>query len=45
VREVPFLYLVNKDGFVAVSPKVKNGKPSVFRPQTYWNIEELALGQ
>ena len=45
VREVPFLYLVNKDGFVAVSPKVKNAKPSVFRPQTYWNIEELALGQ
>lgn len=45
MREVPFLYLVNKDTFVAISPRVKNVKPSVFRPQTYWNIEELALGQ
>jgi peptide/nickel transport system substrate-binding protein len=45
MREVPFLYLVNKNAFVAVSPKVKNVKPSVFRPQTYWNVEELALSQ
>jgi peptide/nickel transport system substrate-binding protein len=43
MREMPFLYLVNKNAFVAVSPKVKNVKPSVFRPQTYWNVEELAL--
>lgn len=42
-REVPFLYLVNKNSFVAISPKVKNVRPSVFRPQTYWNVEELAL--
>jgi peptide/nickel transport system substrate-binding protein len=45
MREVPFMYLVNKNAFVAISPKVKNAKPSVFRPQTYWNIEELALSQ
>jgi peptide/nickel transport system substrate-binding protein len=44
MREMPFLYLVNKNAFVAVSPKVKSVKPSVFRPQTYWNIEELQLG-
>jgi peptide/nickel transport system substrate-binding protein len=43
MREMPFLYLVNKNAFVAISPKVKNVKPSVFRPQTYWNVEELAL--
>lgn len=43
MREMPFLYLVNKDAFVAISPKVKNAKPSVFRPQAFWNVEELAL--
>ena len=43
MREMPFLYLVNKNAFVAVSPEVKSVKPSVFRPQTYWNVEELAL--
>ena len=43
MREMPFIYLVNKNAFVAISPKVKNAKPSVFRPQTYWNVEELAL--
>jgi peptide/nickel transport system substrate-binding protein len=45
MREMPFMYLVNKNAFVAISPKVQNAKPSVFRPQTYWNIAELQLGQ
>jgi peptide/nickel transport system substrate-binding protein len=42
-EQEPFIYLVNKDALVAISPSVKNAQPSVFRPQTYWNIEELAL--
>jgi peptide/nickel transport system substrate-binding protein len=44
-EQEPFLYLVNKDALVAISPAVKNAQPSVFRPQAYWNIEELALAQ
>lgn len=44
-EQEPFLYLVNKDALVAISPAVKNAQPSVFRPQVYWNIEELALAQ
>lgn len=39
----PILYLVHKDALVAVSPEVKNAEPTAFRPQTYWNIEQLAL--
>lgn len=42
-EQEPFIYLVNKDTLVAISPLVKNAQPSVLRPQTYWNIEQLAL--
>ncbi|HLW51816.1 MAG TPA: ABC transporter substrate-binding protein [Candidatus Angelobacter sp.] len=42
-EQEPFIYLVNKDTLVAISPLVKNAQPSFLRPQTYWNIEELAL--
>ena len=42
-EQEPFLYLVNKDSLVAISPLVKNAEPSAFRPQTYWNVEELSL--
>ncbi|HEY6270757.1 MAG TPA: ABC transporter substrate-binding protein [Terriglobales bacterium] len=44
-EQEPFIYLVNKDALVAISPAVKNAQPSVFRPQAYWNIEELALAR
>lgn len=44
-EQEPFIYLINKDALVAISPAVKNAQPSVFRPQAYWNIEELALAQ
>jgi hypothetical protein len=30
---------------VAISPSVKNAAPSVFRPQTFWNVETLAVAQ
>ncbi|HEY6308936.1 MAG TPA: ABC transporter substrate-binding protein [Candidatus Angelobacter sp.] len=39
----PFIFLVNKDTLVAISPSVKNAQPSILPPQAYWNIEELAL--
>jgi peptide/nickel transport system substrate-binding protein len=42
-EQEPFIYLVNKDALVAIGPMVKNIAPSVFRPQTFWNVETLAL--
>ena len=42
-EQEPFIYLVNKNALVAIAPTVKNAEPSVFRPQTYWNVETLAL--
>jgi peptide/nickel transport system substrate-binding protein len=42
-EQEPFIYLVNKDALVAIGPSVKNARPSVFRPQAFWNIDELAL--
>ena len=42
-EQEPIIYLVNKESLVGISPMVKNAQPSAFRPQTYWNVEELAL--
>jgi len=42
-EQEPFIYLVNKDALVAVASNVKNAQPSALRPQTFWNVEELAL--
>lgn len=42
-EQEPFIYLINKDTLVAISPVVKNAQPSVLRPEAYWNIEQLAL--
>jgi peptide/nickel transport system substrate-binding protein len=42
-EQEPFIFLVNKDALVAISPNVKNAQPSILPPQAYWNIEELAL--
>jgi peptide/nickel transport system substrate-binding protein len=42
-EQEPFIYLVNKDALVAIAPSVKGAEPSVFRPQTFWNVETLAL--
>jgi len=42
-EQEPFIYLVNKHALVAISPSIKNAQPSAFRPQTFWNIDELAL--
>ncbi len=42
-EQVPFIYLVHKNTMVAVSPALRNAAPVTLRPQTYWNIEYLAL--
>lgn len=42
-EQEPFIFLVNTDALVAISPSVKNAQPSILPPQAYWNIEELAL--
>jgi peptide/nickel transport system substrate-binding protein len=44
-EQEPFIYLVNKDALVAISPSLKNAQPSALRPQTYWNIDELELAK
>lgn len=43
-EEAPFIYLVNKDALTAVSPAVEGARPVPLRPQTFWNIEYLKLG-
>jgi peptide/nickel transport system substrate-binding protein len=42
-EQEPFIYLINKDALVAIASSVKGAEPSVFRPQTFWNVETLAL--
>ena len=42
-EQEPFIFLVNRDALVAIAPTVKNAQPSALRPQTYWNVEELAV--
>jgi peptide/nickel transport system substrate-binding protein len=43
-QQQPFLYLVNKDALSAVSSNLHNAHPVVLRPQVYWNIDQLTLG-
>jgi len=40
-EEAPFLYLVNRDALVAISPALRNVEPSVLRPQVLWNVDRL----
>ncbi|HWZ45656.1 MAG TPA: ABC transporter substrate-binding protein [Candidatus Saccharimonadales bacterium] len=42
-EQEPFIFLVNKDALVGISPAVKNAQPSFLRPQTFWNVEELEV--
>ncbi len=41
----PFLYLLYKNTLVAVSPALRNVRPSVLRPELLWNVEWLWLAQ
>jgi peptide/nickel transport system substrate-binding protein len=40
-EEAPFIYLVNKNSLMALSPEIRNTAPAAVRPQTYWNVEVL----
>ena len=42
-EQAPFLYLVNKNTLIAVSPSLHNVKAALIRPYTYWNVERLSL--
>jgi peptide/nickel transport system substrate-binding protein len=42
--KVPMLFLVNPNALSAVSPSVKNVSPAALRPQIYWNVEHLQVG-
>jgi peptide/nickel transport system substrate-binding protein len=42
-EEEPFLYLVNKNALVALSPRVRNAEPAVLNPRLMWNVERLWL--
>jgi peptide/nickel transport system substrate-binding protein len=42
-EEEPFLYLLNKNALVAVSPRLRAVEPSPLRPQVLWNVERLWL--
>ena len=39
--EIPVVYTVSKKGFVAIRNKVRNTRPSIFRPYIAWNVDEL----
>jgi len=43
-EQEPFIYLINKNALSAVSANLHNIHPSVLRPQVYWNIDQLTLG-
>jgi len=42
-EQAPFLYLLNKDTLIAVSPSLHNVKAALIRPYAYWNVENLSL--
>lgn len=42
-EQQPFIYLVNKDVLVALSPTVQGAAPVVLSPQAFWNAETLRL--
>jgi peptide/nickel transport system substrate-binding protein len=42
-EQQPFIYLVNKDVLLAVSPSVIGAAPAVLSPQAFWNAEMLRL--
>lgn len=42
-QQVPFIYLINRNTLVGVSPLLQGVEPVATRPQTYWNIEHIRL--
>jgi ABC-type transport system substrate-binding protein len=43
-EQQPFIYLINKDVLVAVSPSVIGAAPVVLDPWGFWNADTLRLG-
>jgi len=43
-EQQPFIYLINKDVLVAVSPSVVGAAPVVLEPWGFWNVDTLRLG-
>ena len=44
-EQLPFIYLVNKNALMGVSPLLQGVEPVPLRPQTYWNIERIRISQ
>ena len=42
-EQQPFIYLINKDVLLAVSPALVGTAPVVLNPQAFWNAETLQL--
>jgi len=42
-EQQPFVYLINKDVLLAVSPGLVGAAPVVLNPQAFWNAETLRL--
>jgi peptide/nickel transport system substrate-binding protein len=42
-EQAPFIYLVNRNALSAVAPTVQGASPVILVPQTYWNVEHLAV--
>ncbi len=42
-EQQPFIYLVHKNALVGISPRLINAHPAVLSPQTFWNVDTLAL--
>ena len=42
-EQQPFIYLINKDVLLAVSPALVGTAPVVLNPQAFWNAETLRL--
>jgi hypothetical protein len=40
-EQSPAIYTVSKKGFVAIRNRLKNVRPSIFRPWAVWNAEEI----
>jgi peptide/nickel transport system substrate-binding protein len=44
-EQEPFLYLINKNALVGVSPTLRNVDAVAIRPQTFWNIDHITFNQ
>jgi peptide/nickel transport system substrate-binding protein len=43
IEQAPFIFLVNKNALSAVAATVQGATPVILVPQTYWNVERLAV--